>query len=174
MERSVSFEGTATRLTEGKGSILRILDEIEEMVETATRIPMTGKVLVDDHALLDSIDRIRTGLPEELRQAKWLTKERQRVIQEAEAECERMIEETKAYVAKMAGETEIVRLAQAKAEEILAEAKGTANDLKVDARDYADEVLRQMEQTLNKSINTVRKGREELQEHWGREHEEDY
>ncbi|MBC9783349.1 ATPase [Heliobacterium chlorum] len=174
MERSVSFEGTAARLTDGKGSILRILDEIEEMVETATRIPMTGKVLVDDHALLDSIDRIRTGLPEELRQAKWLTKERQRVIQEAEAECERMIEETKTYVAKMAGETEIVRMAQAKAEEILAEAKRTANDLKVDARDYADEVLRQMEQTLTKSINTVRKGREELQEHWGREREEEY
>ncbi|MBM7867032.1 ATPase [Heliobacterium gestii] len=171
MERAQALEGNSSRFGEGR-SVLRILDELEELIETSTRIPITGKVLVDDHVLLDFLDRIRTGLPEELRQAKWLTKERQRVIQEAEAECQQMIEETKVYVAKLAGETEIVRLAQQKSEEILAEARRQAVELHTDARQYADDVLRQIEHTLTKSVSTVRKGREELQAQWERGEEE--
>lgn len=165
MENALAFEGDGVRGGEGKVNVLRILDEIEELIESSARIPMTGKILIDDEVLLDYLDRIRTGLPEELRQAKWLTKERQRVIQEAEAESQRMIEETRAYVAKMASENEIVREAQLQAEEIIAEAKQNVLDLKAGAREYADDILRQLEHTLGKTIASVKKGREELQLH---------
>ncbi|MDD2420579.1 MAG: ATPase [Heliobacteriaceae bacterium] len=163
MERALALEGNDLRGGEGKVNVLRLLDEIEELIESAARIPMTGKILIDDDLLLDYLDRIRTGLPEELRQAKWLTKERQRVIQEAEGEAKRMIEETKAYVAKMAGETEICREARLQAEEIVAQSKREATELKAGACEYADDILRQLEHTLGRTVNSVRKGREELQ-----------
>lgn len=151
------------RQGEKKINVLRILDEIEELVETSARIPMTGKVLLDDEILLDYLDRIRTGLPEELRQAKWLTKERQRLLQDAESESQRIIEEARVYVAKMAAESEIAREARAQAEEIIAQARKEAKELRLGAREYADDMLKQMEHSLGKSLQAVKKGREELQ-----------
>lgn len=160
------------RQGEKKINVNRILDEIEELIDSSARIPMTGKILLDDEILLDYLDRIRTGLPEELRQAKWLTKERQRLLQEAEAESQRILEEARIYVTKMASENEIVREARAHAEEIILQAKKEAKELRVGAKDYADDVLRQLEHTLGKSIHAVKKGREELEMYQERPEEE--
>ncbi|QGG48105.1 ATPase [Heliorestis convoluta] len=162
MERGLPLDGSRRRGGENKLQVSRIIDELENMIATSSRIPMTGKVLVDDQLILNYLDRIRTALPEEIQQAKWLTKERQRVIQDAEDECQRMIEETKSYVNKLSSETEVYRLAQSQSEEILAKAKQEADELKQGACNYADDVLQQMEHLLTRAATTVRKGRDEL------------
>ncbi|KAB2954453.1 ATPase [Heliorestis acidaminivorans] len=174
MERGLPLEGSGMRGMESKLNVTRIIDEMENLINSSSRIPMTGKVLIDDQLLLDYLDRIRTSLPEELRQAKWLTKERQRVIQEAEDECQRMIDETKSYVSKLANESEVYRLAQTQSEEIIADAKREADELKMNACQYADDVLQQMEQLLNRAATTVREGRNELREESNSEQEREY
>ena len=54
--------------------VMKLLDEMEELVEDSGRIPLTGKVIIESEDLLDKVDRIRSILPEELRQAQWINK----------------------------------------------------------------------------------------------------
>ena len=63
--------------------IFEMLDELEEIIETGSKIPLTGKVVVDAEELLDCLDQIRSVLPEEIRQARWVAKERERMLSEA-------------------------------------------------------------------------------------------
>jgi len=143
--------------------IIKLLDDMEEMLEKSKRIPMTSKVIVDEDVLFDYLDRMRAMLPEEIRQAKWITKERERLLNEATKEKERLIEDARNYIARMADESEVAKKAQTFAEDIVLQAKNVAREIKNGANDYADELLKCLEGTLEKNINAIRKGREELQ-----------
>lgn len=54
-------------------NIFNVLDELEDMIDNSKRV--LGKVLINEEALLEYVDKIRTLLPEEIHQAKWLSKE---------------------------------------------------------------------------------------------------
>ncbi len=62
--------------------IFNVLNELEELVEASIKVPLTRRVMVDEDRLLDYLDRIRTSLPEEIRQAKWVIQEREKVMSE--------------------------------------------------------------------------------------------
>jgi len=144
--------------------ILKILDELEKMIEGSTRIPITGKVVLDSENLLDFVDKIRSLLPEEIRQAQWVAKERDRLIKEAEDEAKRIISDARAEIKKLADETEIVKEADARAKSIIEEAKKEADEVINGANEYAAEVLRNLEGTLTKALNIIRKGISQLNE----------
>lgn len=142
--------------------IIRLMDELEEVLDKSRRIPLTSKVVIDEDIILDYLDRIRALLPEEIRQAKWIAKERERLLEEAAREKERLIEDARNYIARMADESEVAKKAQAFSEEIVQQAKKVAREIKNGANEYADELLRCVENTLEKNIIGIRKGREEL------------
>ena len=142
--------------------VLRVLDEMEEQVESSTRIPMTGKVVIEHEVLLDFIDKMRSVLPEQLRQAQWVTKERDRIIVDAEEEAKQIVSKARNQVRELAEETEIVKEAYERTEEVLREAEQKAAEIRQGANDYAFEVLRGLEDTMSKTLNVVRKGQDEL------------
>lgn len=142
--------------------ILDVLNELEELIEDSTKVPLVGKVLVDDELILDMIDHIRTALPEEMRQAKIITQERERIMEESQKEAQRVVNEAKDEIAKMAGETEIARQAQGHAREMVEQAQTLSREIKMSAYQFADELLGTLEKNLEKNIMTVRGGREEL------------
>ena len=71
--------------------VLELLDEIEEIVDTASGIPLSGKIMVDSNELLEIVKEIRTELPEEIQQARWIKNERDRILGEAKNEYETII-----------------------------------------------------------------------------------
>lgn len=142
--------------------IFIILDELEELVRNGKKVPITGKVMLSEEVMLDFLDRIRTILPEEMHQAKWLSKERERVIQEAREEAERIIGEAREQVSRLISESELVRQAQTASEEIVTQAKRLAKEIKNGATEYADEILSQLENSINQNLLVIRKAREEL------------
>lgn len=142
--------------------ILDVLNELEELIEDSTKVPLVGKVLVDDELILDMIDHIRTALPEEMRQAKIITQERERILEEAQKEAQRVVNEAKDEITKMAGETEIVRQGQDQAREMVEQAQNLSREIKMSAYQFADELLGTLENNLEKNLATVRGGREEL------------
>jgi len=144
--------------------VLRVLDEIEEQVENSPRIPMTGKVLMGTEMLLDYIDKVRTLLPEELRQAQWVSKERDRILAEAEAEAKQIVNQTHNEVRSMANESEVVKEANNQAANILMEAQQKAVEIEQGANTYAYEVLKSLEQSLSKALTVIRKGQEQLRQ----------
>lgn len=146
-----------------ESDVMKLLDELEEIVDRGTKIPMTGKVLVDDTVIFEILDKVRAALPEEVQNAKWVLSERQRILNEAESDAQKMVEQGKSYVEKMAEESEIVKQAQAYAEDIARQAQAFAREVKVGAIQYADELLQKAEASLYDTIQAVRRNREELQ-----------
>lgn len=143
-------------------NIFKILDDFEEMIKNSKRVPITGKVIVSEEAVLDFLDKIRTALPDELHQAKWLSKEKERVIQEAKEEAERILSEARQQASRMIEESELVRQAQATSEEIIAQAKRLAKEIKNGATVYADEILQKLENSIDQNLSVIRRARQEL------------
>jgi len=145
-----------------ENDVLTLLEELEELVDRAPKIPMTGKVWLDDSVILDLVDRIRAALPEEIEHAKWLLNERKRILEEAEAEANSIVNRGKSYADKMAEENEVVKQAQAYAEEMVGQAKTYAREVKSGAMQYADGLLLQVEKNLVETLQSIRANREEL------------
>ena len=145
-----------------ESDIQGLLNEVEEIVDHGTKIPMTGKVLVDDAIIFELLDRIRAALPEEITNAKWVLKERQRILDEAEAEAQKLLDQGKTYIDKMALENEVVRQAQDYGEDIVKQAQTFAREVKTGAVQYADEMLQHVEKSLYETLQALRKNREEL------------
>jgi cell division septum initiation protein DivIVA len=137
--------------------------ELEEMVSKARRVPMSSSILVSEKGIFDLIDQLRANLPEELKQARWIIKERSEMLDEARREADKIIAEANIKAGEMVAETEIVRASKKESGEILEEARSNARKIRLEAEDYADEKLANMEATLHRMVSTIRKGREKLQ-----------
>lgn len=142
--------------------LFNALNELEEIVETSIKVPMTRRVLVDEDRLLDMLDRIRTTLPEEIRQARWIIQEREKVMAETKKEAGRIMEDVQKQMERRVEESEFVRVARERAEEIVEKAENVAREIRQGARDYADELLNEIEKRIEKIVSEVRDGRAEL------------
>lgn len=144
-------------------NLVILLDRLEQMIESAPEIPLTGRSLVDADAVLEIIEKIRNSIPEEVKRAEWVTNEKERVLQEGQAEAERLVSQAEEYVAKLISESELVKQAQDEAKRILDEAKKQAREIEVGAGKYADSVLAGLQESLERTMRVVKRGREELQ-----------
>ncbi|MFZ4515466.1 MAG: hypothetical protein ACOYN3_04070 [Acidimicrobiia bacterium] len=139
--------------------ILRIRDEVEH----ARSMPMSASVLVNKDELMAMIDEVLQALPEELRHARWLLKERDEFLDEARRDAQDIRDQAAATAARMVEEREIVRQADATARQIVADAQGAARQIQHEAEDYIDQKLAAFEVVLDRTMQTVQKGRERLQ-----------
>ncbi|WP_066639324.1 ATPase [Desulfolucanica intricata] len=143
--------------------LFNVINELEELIESSPKIPMTKKVLVDEDRVLDFLDRIRAVLPEEVRQAKWVVQEREKVLLDTKKEANRLMEDAKSKILMEAEQSEVVKQAQKIAEEIMKNAENVAVQIKEGARDYADDILKELEETISKHLTEIQQGRVELQ-----------
>jgi vacuolar-type H+-ATPase subunit H len=102
-------------------------------------------------------------MPDELRQARWLLKEREDFIAEKTREADVLLEEVRVQAERMVQRTEIVRQANHVAQRILDDANEEARRLRHEVEDYADQKLASFEIVLDRTMKTVRAGREKLQ-----------
>jgi len=142
--------------------LFTVLNELEDLIENSFRVPLTKRILIDEDKLLDYLDRMRTSMPDELRQAKWVLQEREKVITNSKKEATRLIEDTRIKLDKQAEESEIVRQAQVKAEEVIQRAEEVAREIKQGARIYADDILKGLEEELDRLAAQIKNGRIEL------------
>jgi cell division septum initiation protein DivIVA len=142
--------------------LLSALNELEELIENSGKVPLTRKLMVNEDSILDLLDRIRTTIPEEIRQAKWIIQEREKVMSDSQKEAMRIMENAQKQVEKQAEDSEVARKAKVVAEEIIAKAEQTAQEMREGARIYADEILGALQDRLNKINQQIEQGRSEL------------
>lgn len=139
-----------------------LLDRLDQLIESAPEIPLTGKSLINAEEALDLLDKIRNSIPEQVKRAEWLSSERDRVVQEGEAEAERILSQAEEYVAKLVSESEITQKAKKDAEQILEAARAQAREIQMGADEYAISVLNSLEESLEQTLQVIRKGRGQL------------
>ncbi|NMA02888.1 MAG: ATPase [Clostridia bacterium] len=142
--------------------LYRILDEFEAEIEESAKIPMTNKVIISEDILFKYIDKLRADLPEDIRQAQWIKKERQRILSDAEEEAQKIIQEAQKKVADLVDQTEVYKMAEKKGAELLQTSQAQSEEIIQGAFDYADEIMFRLEEQLEKNLTLIKKGREEL------------
>ncbi|MEG1929768.1 MAG: ATPase [Anaerovorax sp.] len=121
--------------------VLELLDEIEEIVDTSSGFPLTGKILVDAEEILEIVKEIRVELPDEIQQAQWIKDERQRILDEAKKEYESVLKDAKAQAESLIENDDITVKAKMRADEILKVAEANVKSLKMGTFDYIDSIL---------------------------------
>ncbi|HHX29153.1 MAG: ATPase [Bacillota bacterium] len=142
--------------------VLALLDKLDAYLSECSRVPLMGKLLVDEEEVFAIIDDLRAQLPQELEQAKWLLKERERILQEARKESEEIVKDAQGQIATLASESVIAKEARVQAEELMARAKEVAKEINLGAREYADELMKAVEDAITETLERVRQGRREL------------
>ncbi|MEK7817590.1 MAG: ATPase [Actinomycetota bacterium] len=153
--------------------VLVLIDKLDEIVNNARPMPMTDKVMIEREEIYDILDQMRTTIPEEIKQARWIVKERQEMLAEAKAESDRIVKEANEQAERLVSEQEVVRMAEKNAAQIMEDARAREREIRLGAEDYADEVLETLETNLDKFLAAVKRGRERLQGKTAEELEEE-
>jgi cell division septum initiation protein DivIVA len=143
--------------------ILHLVDRLETLLNQGWRLPFTSNVVIQEDAFLDIIDQMRISIPEEVKQAKRIAAERERLLEQAQEEADRIVSLAQEQVGSIADDHEIVKAAQAKADEIIAHAHRSAEGIKAESDAYVMEVLSSMEEELMRLLTTVRNGIRQVQ-----------
>ena len=142
--------------------VMALLETIEDILERSTTIPIWGKTIVEKDDILDIVKEVRLKLPDEIKQAKWVKEERQRILLEAQKEANNVMKDAESKIISMVDEHEITNQAIKKAEEIIGSAQQTAKGVHQGSREYADDVLSKLEDILRDALDTIRNNRQEL------------
>jgi ElaB/YqjD/DUF883 family membrane-anchored ribosome-binding protein len=134
-----------------------------DLVQTAKAMPLSASVLVSREELAELLQAALDRMPDELRQARWLLKEREEFLAEKSREADALLEEVRVQAERMVQRTEIVRQANHVAQRILDDANEEARRMRHEAEDYADQKLASFEIVLDRTMKTVQAGREKLQ-----------
>ncbi|MCL4459473.1 MAG: hypothetical protein M1136_00430 [Chloroflexi bacterium] len=143
--------------------VLHLIDRLEGLVTSGVRFPLTSKAVVDEQEFLDIIDQLRVAVPEEIRQAKRLNQEKDRLLGNAQVESEDLLNSAREQAARMLQENELVKAAQERADTLLREVQQQAEKILSGADNYAMEIFTGLENELNRLLAQVRKSRAYLE-----------
>ena len=138
--------------------IFTLLETLEDILEKSRTIPFTEKCIVDKNEILDIIKEIRLKLPDELKQAKWIKEERERIIAEAQKDADDIIKEAENRIISMIDEHEITKKAYDKKTEIIADANEMYREMTQRTNTYVDGILANIEDSmaeLGKNLSNV-------------------
>lgn len=139
-----------------------ILNQLLDLIHGAKSMPLSSSVMVSRDEVISLVQAALESLPDELRQARWLLREREEFMAERSREAEALMDEVRAQAEHMVQRTEIVRQANAVAQRILDDANEEARALRHQAEDFVDQKLAGMEIVLDRLTRTVQAGRAKL------------
>jgi cell division septum initiation protein DivIVA len=149
--------------------IVARLQQMDELIQEAKSMPLSSSVLVNREELLEVLDAARAELPEEIKQARWIVKDREELLAKARKSGEATLHKAQQERVRLVSQEEVVRAAGEEAERILSEAREQARQIRLEAEDYVDAKLAQFEIVLGKtqkelarSVAQVQRGRDKL------------
>ena len=134
--------------------VLELLDELDEIIEVASSVPVVRKVMVDPNEFREIVKEIRLELPDEIQQAQWIKNERQRILDEAKAEYESILNEARQKADALVENDEITVKAKARADEILRIAQENSQVMKMSILDYTDSMLYNLQEKVDQMYAT--------------------
>lgn len=143
---------------------MQLVDELENAISKAPRIPFTSNILINEDDLFDILDQMRISIPQEVKEARRTEAERERILGRAQEEANRINLMAKEKMMAAADDHEIVEAAKTQAREILQLADEEVFEMKVGSNNYVADNLSNLEEHLLKLLTTVRNGLRQVQE----------
>ena len=143
-------------------SIENVLDEIDEMLDSAFSVPFSGKCMVDADKVRDLIDEIRLHMPSEIKQAKSIVEDRVEIISTAKREAENIVRRAEDRAKAMVAQEEIVKQAQQRGSEILTLAHQKSREVRQAASEFVETIMKKTDDCLTTNLNELRQTRQNL------------
>jgi regulator of protease activity HflC (stomatin/prohibitin superfamily) len=144
--------------------VLVLIERLDDLLHNAKAVPLTDQVRFDREEIFGVLDQMRAIIPEEVKQARWIVKERQEMLGEAKREVDRLLAEAREQAVREVSRTEVVKIAERQAQDILGEARRTAWETRLEIDDWADGILAMLDTNLDRFLSAVRRGRQGLQD----------
>ncbi len=155
-------------------SVSTILDEIENLVVDAKRMPLTNSIFISESDLVRLLDNLRQELPNELANAQEIMDSRDDLLNEARVQGEEIISRAKETAEQMTDESKIVHESQEKAQLIMEQTKAQAKELyensyqqarqlRLNANNYANQVFDHLILNVGNALEVLKQARDELQ-----------
>ncbi|PHP51793.1 ATPase [Actinomyces ruminis] len=142
--------------------LLRILDELDELVSTARSLPMSSSAIVSRQEALDLIDRARQAVPTAVHRAEEIVADADAVLAQGREESRRILNHAQEEAERLVAGENIVRMANDRADAIISTAEERAARLRHGADDYSDRSLAALQTEIDKLAEQVQAGRDAL------------
>lgn len=151
-----------------------LIDQLEGVIATGRRLPLTDAVLLERARLFELIDRLRVAVPDDVKEAQRTLQQRDQLLHQAQKEAERLVSQAEEEVRARVEATDIVHLAHQRATQVADqaeteaqrwrdEAQEEASRKRADADRYAMDILQRLDAQLAGVLASVRRGIDELQ-----------
>ena len=140
-----------------------LVAELRYVIESARALPLSASSTINKDEVLARIDEIQANMPEELRSARWLLKEREEFRAKIRREGDEIVALARNRAEQMVQLTQVVKAAEARARKVLETAEAESRQLRLEAEDYCDQKLGSFENVLQRTLRQVGAGRAKLQ-----------
>ncbi|MFZ9628370.1 MAG: hypothetical protein ACO3C1_03365 [Ilumatobacteraceae bacterium] len=144
------------------GDAEALLRRIIEVIATAPTMPLSSSPRIDRDEIIELLEECLHRLPEEMRHARWMIKERQEFVAKTRREADELLEAARVQAERMVQRTEVVRAAEQRARQVVEAAESDARRLRHETEDFLDQRLASFEILLDKLSRTVQAGRSKL------------
>lgn len=138
--------------------ILYWIDQLEALLDEGWRIPLTTKIIIDEDECLNIIDQLRVNIPAEIRKAKQIQQDGQKLIAQGQEEAERILALAREQAGRLLDEEDIRLQTEQRVKAIVENAVKEAEQIRQGADEYALETLSELEAHLAALQKTVRNG----------------
>jgi vacuolar-type H+-ATPase subunit H len=138
----------------------QLIDALDNLVDRGIRVPASGKVLIDEAALRHIVALMRDEVPDDT--AQQLTRERDRILNDAHAQAKRIVEDAHMQAQARADDQAVLQIARQRAKEIQAEAEQRANGLRAETDSYVVNQLNSLENRIQRLLREVQAGQRAL------------
>jgi vacuolar-type H+-ATPase subunit H len=138
--------------------IIFLVERLESLIANGKRLPLSNNIVVDQKVALDLIDQLRVAVPEEVRQAKRINQDSDRILEKSQEEADRIIARAQEQAAFLIEERELTRAAEEQSRGIIAEGHRQAEDIRRGADEYAASVLVKLEGECIKALQSIKRG----------------
>lgn len=138
-------------------SIEELIDMLDELMATATRIPLSGKSAIDIDKLSEIVGEMRLVLPMEIKQAQQVVIDKNNILAEARAEAEQIVHQAERRRSEILDESDIIKEAHRRANEFINKSQNECADMRISTIGYVDSMLKRVEDLMVTDINDLRK-----------------
>jgi cell division septum initiation protein DivIVA len=144
------------------GDAETLLRRAIDIIATAPTMPLSSSPRIDRDEIIELLEESLHRIPEELRQARWMLKERQEFVAKTRREADELLEAARVRAERMVQRTEVVRAAEQRARSVMETAEADSRRLRHETEDFLDQRLGSFEILLDKLSKTVNSGRQRL------------
>ncbi|MDA2954809.1 MAG: hypothetical protein O3B17_03115 [Actinomycetota bacterium] len=155
-----SFDGDTVPVE--LGDTESFLTEVIGVISSAPNAPLSSAPKINREQVLGILQDALDSLPVEIREARWMIKERAEFLAKTQREADEMLEAARVQAERMVQRTEVVRASEARARQVIEAANADSRRQKSETEDFLDRRLGSFEILLDRLVKTVAEGRARL------------